>query len=129
MRRSMEVEVDLYAGRPNPRWPLDPTLTGELLERLAALPSLVGPAQARDRLGYRGLRITGDQSELLAEILVSDGVVIAKEPGGGSYMRQDRGRELERWIIETGGPNLDPAVLVVLRRDLYPDKENGEPSK
>ena len=114
----MEVEVDLYSGRSNPRWRLDPTLTAELLARVAALPALSGRAQAREHLGYRGLEISGDQSESVAKILVSEGVVIIQGTSGDTSTRGDWNRGLERWLIETGTQTLDPALLTVLRQDI-----------
>jgi len=53
----LEVELDIFSGRPNPVWILSNREERELLERLTAEPSQVSPAQAADEqfsLGYRG---------------------------------------------------------------------------
>jgi hypothetical protein len=115
----MDVEVDLYSGRPNPRFRLDPAAAAELMRRLAALPPLSGPATPRETLGYRGLRIDAGVAESPAtEIVVSDGVVIVRDRDGAERLLKDPHRGLERWLIEAGTANLDPGEVVVLRQDL-----------
>jgi hypothetical protein len=115
----MDVEVDLYSGRPNPYFRLDPAKAGELMRRLAALPPSHGDATPREGLGYRGLRIeAGAADSPVAEIVVSDGVVLVRNRGGGQYLLEDPDRALERWLIEAGAASLDPGEVLVLRRDL-----------
>lgn len=115
----MDVEVDLYSGRPNPRFHLEPAVAAELMRRLAALPSLSGRATPRETLGYRGLRIEPDVTESpITEILVSDGVVFVRDRGGAERWLEDRHRRLERWLIEAGTANLNAGEIAALRQDL-----------
>ena len=115
----MNVEVDLYSGRRNPRFHLEPTAAAELMRRLAALPPSSGSTMPRQGLGYRGLRIdVGAPEPGIAEVVVSDGVVILRDRGGMERVLEDPQRELERWIVEAGVANLDPDEIAVLRQDL-----------
>jgi hypothetical protein len=115
----MDVEVDLYSGRPNPRFRLEPTAAAELMRRLAALPPSSGRATLREGLGYRGLRIDAGATESpVAEIVVSDGVVLVRDRGGTERLMEDTHRRLERWLVEVGTASLDPSELAVLREDL-----------
>jgi hypothetical protein len=114
----MDVEVDLYSGRPNPHFHLDSATAGELMRRLAGLPPLPGPAATREGLGYRGLCITPDVTGPVAEIVVSGGVVVVRDRDGSTRFLADPGRALERWLVEAGTASLDPDVVSALRQDL-----------
>lgn len=115
----MDVEVDLYSGRPNPRFRLEPAAAAELMRRLAALPPLSGRATPRDTLGYRGLRIDAGVTESpVTEIIVSDGVVFIRDGGGVERLLKDVHRGLERWLVEAGTAKLDPGVVAALHQDL-----------
>lgn len=51
----LQVELDIFSGRPNPQWVLSGKEEKELLDRIAAEPKLMLPAEATNgRLGYRG---------------------------------------------------------------------------
>jgi hypothetical protein len=73
----------------------------------------------REGLGYRGLRIEAGATESpVAEIVVSDGVVLVRDRGGAEHLLGDPRRALERWLIEAGAASLDPGEVSVLRQDL-----------
>ena len=115
----MDVEVDLYSGRPNPHFRLEPAAAGELMRRLAALPPSPGHAAPREGLGYRGLRIEAGATEAsVAEIVVSDGVVLVRDRSGAEHVLGDPSRGLERWLIEAGAASMDPGEVSALRQDL-----------
>jgi hypothetical protein len=115
----MDVEVDLYSGRPNPRFSLGPTTTAELMHRLASLPPLLGSATPRATLGYRGLRVDADVIEsTITEIVVSGGAVFVRDRAGTQRVLEDRERSLERWLVEAGAGQLDPDEVAVLDQDL-----------
>ena len=114
----IEVEVDLYSGRPNPRFALAPATAAELERRLAGLPPPdAGAAGPRDGLGYRGLRVTGRDASF-AEVVVSAGVVEVRDRAGNVHRRADPGRELERWLAEAGSGRLQQDALDAVRQDL-----------
>ena len=53
---TMQVEIDLFSGRPNPTWELTAAEVSELKARLATLPT-GSPVAMPEVLGYRGLHI------------------------------------------------------------------------
>jgi hypothetical protein len=114
----MDVEVDLYSGRPNPHFRLNPDEASEVLRRLADLPPLSDHAAPREGLGYRGLRLVPESSDSIAEIEVSAGVVVVHNRDGSVVYLADPGRTLERWLIETGAESLGPDVTSVLRQEV-----------
>jgi hypothetical protein len=59
----MLVELDIFSGRPNPRWELDEPASRQLL-RLEAdlLPATLAPP-APPGLGYRGFRYSGGRGD------------------------------------------------------------------
>ena len=114
---SMQVEVELYSGRPNPQFTLPPAVAAELRRRLAALPPAAADAPGpRDGLGYRGLRIVGGADA--AAVVVSAGSVEIEDRAGGVTRRADPGRGLERWLVEAAGGQLPPDAHDALRQDL-----------
>ena len=108
----MQVEADVFSGRPNPRWPLDAALGAELARRLGELPA-ARPEPPFEGLGYRGLVVTGLEGEC-PEVRVHDGRVRA-ECGGETRAWADAGRALERWLLATGEGRVEPATMELLR--------------
>lgn len=116
----MEVEVDLFSGRPNPHFRLPPAAAAELPQRVARLPPAPSGATVSERLGYRGLRLTAeDQTDPFAEVIVSNGVVLVRDQRGQERALADPDRSLERWLAGLGAQSLDPDVAAVLRQQLF----------
>ena len=114
----IEVEVDAYSGRPNPRFTLPLAAAAELRQRLAGLPpAAAGAGRPRDGIGYRGLRIVGDVAPDAAEVVVSAGIVEIHDRAVVTR-RADPGRDLERWLVERAVGQLPAAELEALRQDL-----------
>jgi hypothetical protein len=114
----MDVEVDLYSGRPNPHFRLDQAGAATLMRLLAALPPLSGHAAPRQTLGYRGLRIVSMTESPIAEIVVSGGVVFVRDRDGAEHLLKDPDRRLERWIVDAGAASLDPSTIAIVNEDL-----------
>jgi hypothetical protein len=114
----MDVEVDLYSGRPNPHFRLEQAAAATLMRLLADLPPLSGHATPRQTLGYRGLRIVSVTESPVAEIVVSGGVVFVRDQDGAERQLKDPGRRLERWIVDTGAAKLDPGAVAAVNQDL-----------
>jgi hypothetical protein len=108
----MQVEADVFSGRPNPRWALDAALGAEAARRLGKLPA-ARPEPPFEGLGYRGLVVTGLEGEC-PEVRVHGGRVRA-ECGGETRAWTDPGRELERWLLATGEGRVEPATMELLR--------------
>lgn len=63
-----EVELDIFSGRPNPRWTLSPAEAASLTQQILDGVTPVVPADVTDgRLGYRGylVRATGSETRRL----------------------------------------------------------------
>ena len=96
-----EVELDIFSGRPNPRWMLDGREEAELIERMS---DRTVPFVARNDtdgyLGYRGfvIRATGSTAAVLqtrglpTEFRVRDGLGHTIDVSS------------EAWLLATGAP-------------------------
>ena len=85
----VQIELDAFSGRPNPRWALDDAQAAELLALLADLPAAT--PRPRAALGYRGFLV--HRGGALAPIRVGAGTV---EIDGTSHA--DR-HGAEAWLL------------------------------
>src|SRR6266487_2992306 len=97
----ISVQLDVFSGRPNPRWTLSPRQSRELVERVQADPRAVLPRDAETvGLGYRGFVV-----EPLSE---GDAWSRAGLPAtariGGTRVS---GGETADWLLGTSGHALD----------------------
>jgi hypothetical protein len=84
------VELDLYSGRPNPRWRLDDETRRTFHRLVADLAPTTAPPATLPGLGYRGFVVTdGDQTYRIFGGLVAT----------GDSVLADSGRTLERWLL------------------------------
>jgi hypothetical protein len=114
----VDVEVDLYSGRPNPRFRLPPEMEDELVRRVDALPAATGAIRPAEGLGYRGLRVDARTWSPPAEVVVSAGTVTVRDARGDVRLLLDRDRDLERWLIDAGSTELDADLVTMLRAEL-----------
>jgi hypothetical protein len=117
----MRAELDLFSGRPNPIWELNAEESVELVKRLETLPEAKG-GTVRDQLGYRGIVLTARTDDLagFTSLVVSAGVVLARDADGSKRWFVDRGRALERWLLETARGRVDPAIQRLIDQELNP---------
>lgn len=104
----IEIELDIFSGRPNPRWKLTPAEQRSLLDQAIEGAVPMAPASVTDgRLGYRGflVRATGDSATILRR---------RKLP---TYFRVRNGLTArigvtaEEWLLDTAQPRqLHPEV-------------------
>jgi hypothetical protein len=115
------VQIDLYSGRPNPRWRLDEGQSAQLIRRLDAMPE-VGHGELAQGLGYRGVIVTMQDSASgrPMTMTVSAGTVLQRFYDGTELWRRDVGRHFENWLIDTGRSHLDPTVYEYTKRQLGP---------
>lgn len=108
---NMQVEVDVYSGRPNPHWELTSQEAEELISRFRGLPRYQGARRVNEGLGYRGLIVTkpGNLIEGYHEILISNGLVITRQDRQ-SQQFTDQDRRLEKWVLQTGKGRLDQSL-------------------
>ncbi len=105
----MQVELNVFSGRPNPHWDLTPQEGQEFLKRFRSLPKGKGSGSVRDGLGYRGLIVTAGSQAIdgFDEVVISEGVVLGRQ-AGGVQMFTDKDRALERWLFGTGKGHVAP---------------------
>jgi hypothetical protein len=109
-----EVELDIFSGRPNPRWTLDGREEAELIERmLDRTVAFVAPSDTDGYLGYRGfvLRATG----ATADNLTSRGLPTTFRVRDGLGHSIDLGAE--SWLLATGAPASIPGHVVKAAAD------------
>lgn len=111
-----EVELDIFSGMPNPTWLLTTADAERLAERIAALPR-ISASQHSGKLGYRGLVVRVTDGAETRLIRVQSGSVHIGEGETFIHARDD-GRELERWLIETGMPRLTDTVIEIVEREV-----------
>ena|SRR5713101_814475 len=115
---SLIVTLHVFSGRPNPVWVLPDDGEVEFNERLgriagAARVSNVKPAGVTGGLGYRGFTIQ-DQSGSRS-ITIHAGVI---DPGRQSMTLLTEDRELERWLLATGGAVIPEGARLHVERQL-----------
>lgn len=131
----MDVEVDIFSGRPNPRFMLSPVLGDELLRRIEALRPVSEGDHPQDGpslggLGYRGLRVHPGAADAddppvrtgvgPGEVVLAAGVVTVTGAAGkpGTRRFRDPGREVERWLFSSGASDLEPGVVAMVHAQL-----------
>ncbi len=88
----LQVELDIFSGRPNPSWILSGKEEKELLDRVTAEPRVMLPTAATNgRLGYRGYVVSA-VSESVDKKLPSR-FRIGGQPGSES--------DLNLWLLDT----------------------------
>lgn len=104
----MQVELDVFSGRPNPYWNLTPQETNEFVRLFQALPPNKEQGSIKEGLGYRGLIVTNNTKSLedYNRIVISNGVVVASK-NNHSKQFTDQKRRLERWLFQTGKGRID----------------------
>ncbi len=108
----MQVEVDVFSGRPNPAWEIGPDEARMLAERLAALPA-APPSPEPDGLGYRGVVVRGLPGAC-AEVRLGEGRAHARCEDGPRVLA-DAGRAVERAVLATGRGRIDAGTLALIR--------------
>lgn len=89
----MVVEIDIFSGRPNPRWRLSEAETARLTRLLSSLePAADGPPPSPPGLGYRGVRLRDSEGSIWSAYR---GFV--QSPEG---LLADPNRRVERFVLE-----------------------------
>ena len=110
------VEVDLYSGRPNPSWSLTPEEVAHLVKRIDGL-APADEVEPPGRLGFRGLRFRlYAHGREIASGESFDEHLRFQDPAGPRHLA-DPGREVERWLLETGQGKIEPQVYETLRNE------------
>ena len=94
----MLVELDVFSGRPNPRWELDEPAADELRWLMRRLTATAVTPPEPPGLGYRGFVFTDDGREFRAY----DGYVT-----GSGVLLADPARSVERFLLAQLPPELE----------------------
>jgi hypothetical protein len=90
------VELDVFSGRPNPRWQLTAAEASELEGRLRGLPE-TSQAAIPDNLGYRGFHIEDEIGNDRITI-TSNGYVVVRRDNRNAFYRDTKG--VEEWLLQ-----------------------------
>jgi hypothetical protein len=96
----IEVELDVFSGKPNPRWTLDQKRADEVLNALKAESPTTVPATAPARLGYRGfiLHIEGGDALTSPEVRIFGSLATV---GSGKSQRHLVVPTVEKLLLES----------------------------
>lgn len=90
----VEVVLDIYSGRENPKWHLDRQAVAKLEQLWRSLQEKTNELPQPPALGYRGFHLHAVKEKLPSRITVFQGIV---QTESGNY--RDPGRRLETWLI------------------------------
>lgn len=100
---AMQVELDIFSGRPNPVW----ELTAAERAKLKSMVRGASPSQSTidvPGLGYRGFVVHGpDQIRIYRGQILGYG-------GGIEQYSTTIGIEFDRWLLASGKKHLDAAI-------------------
>lgn len=117
------VVVDMYSGRDdNPTWPLSQGNMEALARTLTTLSSVACP-ELPGNLGYRGfhVRLTSGTIPGTTAVLAFRGTIwLGDWPLDGIVKGclSDPSRQVERMLLESGHPHLDPALYQLLKKEI-----------
>ena len=96
-KMKIEVMLDIFSGRPNPRWQLSEEQSKVLKLKLSVLPA--GEWRKPTALGYRGIRVSnvGGVEGLPERIRAYDGVLAIVDREETNYYADING--VENWLI------------------------------
>jgi hypothetical protein len=106
---SVNVEMDIFSGKPNPQWTLSQEDAVRFLKMVEGLPT--APDQILDNpLDYRGMLIrVGDNEEISYRIW--RGVVVREE---NLTFFHDENRDIERWLLFTGKSYMEDELFQIV---------------
>jgi hypothetical protein len=110
---SVEVELDIFSGNPNPTWLLSDRDAAEFVTRLGSL-WRIASGRISNPLGYRGFVVETGRSQL---VRVQNGTVQVTQGEDRSYFADPR-RDLERWLFSTGQTVIDSGLAAVVEAEL-----------
>jgi len=97
----------IYAGLPDPVWPVPEDLVARLLALWEALEPVARPPQSPPALGYRGIELRLETGETFS---AASGLV-HRWDGGVDQTRRDDRREFEGLVIRSAPPGALPAAV------------------
>lgn len=101
-----DVELDVFSGRPNPRWTLSPAQRADLIDQLRAgtIP-LLAAESGESRLGYRGFVLHFEPAELR---LLGTPATSNRSVRVRSGISVDVSKIAESWLLDTTPAGIAP---------------------
>jgi hypothetical protein len=117
----LQIELDAFSGRPNPRWELTQAQAAEFLKLLRALQPAQMSHSMGDGLGYRGFIVSanGGPVDGYGEIRVYRGTVLVRR-GDRTEALSDPQQILERWLLRSARGHVAEAVLQYIQSEIGP---------
>jgi hypothetical protein len=95
----IEVELNIFSGRPNPKWSLSEVEVAALASKVATEAGFEVESSAAPQLGYRGIAIINSgRAPGLPDVIHAFGGVLTIVDGGETSYRADV-NELEQWLL------------------------------
>lgn len=116
---ALEIVLDIFSGRENPRWSLTTDQEQEALDRINKIqtPTLMKPSGVTGKLGYRGfvLRRASDSPSGGTRLLIHEGIV---DFGQSQENRVADSRAVESWLLSTAPAGLPDEVRSQVTNEL-----------
>ena len=111
----LQVELDAFSGRPNPRWELSSEQSADFAARFRSLKPANAAAAAGEGLGYRGFVVRSLDG--YDEVRIFRGTVTALRSGKTELLSDPDGA-LERWLLDSARDHVDEPVLNYIRTEI-----------
>ncbi len=116
MQARCEVELDIFSGMPNPRWKLSDAEAVSFVHQLARL-RRIAQGELHGNLGYRGFIVQLRSGSATQSIRIQTGVVEISSDSKLTHA-EDVGRRVERWLLNSGKPNLKVEIFNIVEHEL-----------
>ena len=100
---------------PNPTWVLTNAEADSFVKKLDAM-SRTSATELSGNLGYRGFIVQVTQGANTQLVHIQTGIVQISI-GAKNVYANDEGRELERWLLNTGKPHLENELFQIVERE------------
>jgi hypothetical protein len=115
----MNVILDIFSGRPNPRWELSHEQTSQFLKKIMKLKNKENfhAESSKTELGYRGFIVEEENfAQKGRRFYVYNGIVNVSE-NNSSYALDDKEYSIERWLLETS-PNYLGEIIEYVKQEI-----------
>lgn len=116
---SLQVELDAFSGRPNPRWELTEAQKEEFLSMLRELNPAERQSSTLGGLGYRGFVVRGKERSVNGydEVRIVHGIVEALSVDHSDSFN-DPERHLERFLLRSAYGHVPESVLQYIQKEI-----------
>jgi hypothetical protein len=113
--KPMQVEVDVFSGRPNPAWNLSDQEASQFQAKFKSLATSESQKPLYDGLGYRGFKVIGFQD--YDRMTIWNGHVEARR-GDKTLRWRDPEKSLEKYLLTVAKKHVDEGVYHVIEAQI-----------